>query len=122
VQKTIADLLTRCGLLAGAVAVALLMCGGVAQAADAPARAPDTLVLADGGGAAPASRAGDDLKDVGKCAWNGTKAGLGPWKALKKLRHREKPELTDMWTVPPNPWIAGGTIIACSVFSARPAG
>jgi hypothetical protein len=27
-----------------------------------------------------------------------------------------------MWTVPPNPWIVGGSITICSVFSARTAG
>jgi hypothetical protein len=104
----------RIGVLSGLVLALLMVFGGAAQAAPAPAAAPAAVVLVSGG-------FGDDAKDVGKCAWNGTKAGMGPWKVLKKLRKHTRPELTDLWSVPPNPWVAGGTIIACSVFSARPA-
>lgn len=101
-------------MLSGLIVALLVVFGGAAQASPTLTAAPASVVLASGG-------LGDDAKDVGKCAWNATKAGMGPWKVIGKMRKRVRPELSDLWSVPPNPLIAGGGLIACSVFSARPA-
>jgi hypothetical protein len=85
--------------------------------------------------AAFSSGPGDDLKDIGKCAYQAAgakvvkQASKSVWGKLKK---RKIPNLKDIGgtaasaalaaATDSNPYVAGAVIVGCSIWSAEPAG
>ena len=109
---------------------ALLVSGVAAELAHTTPSATPTVQLASF-----SSSPGDDIKDVGKCAYQvvGAKVAKQAGKSIwGKLKQRKLPNLKDLGSTAAsaaatgladsNPYIAGAMIVGCSVWSADPAG
>lgn len=64
---------------------------------------------------------GDSAKATGKCAWKAAGGGFRPGKVWKAIKKRKLPKLSDAY-VPGHPYVVGGVIIGCTLWSAEPAG